>query len=220
MLMSSAQTGCHSPAGSDRSARFSPAQRSRHRARPASANDNRLGLYAYVGNDPVNKTDPSGKFMLPPDNMDPTRDWATRQGRQMLGPDGRPNASGQTPGTQLRGATKDFLKNYKDMIEADTIGADKFFHCKANCEASARGQIGEATASALSDIREATDSIRKGDSREAIEADQRANRQGREAGEAIRRASPNSSQQDRSNMCQAACGSLMPKSMKDELEND
>ena len=59
--------------------------------------------------------------------------------------------------TQTINSVKDFQKNYKDMIEANTVGADKFFHCKANCEATKRGSAGKATASVLSGFREFTD---------------------------------------------------------------
>jgi hypothetical protein len=77
---------------------------------------------------------------------------------------------------------KIFRRNYDNMIEANTIDADKYFHCMANCEASQRGAIGRATARAISDVRELTDVIRKGDSFDDVAADQRANRTGREGG--------------------------------------
>lgn len=34
-----------------------------------------------------------------------------------------------------------FLKNYNDVKEANTIGADKYFHAKANCESAQQGKI-------------------------------------------------------------------------------
>lgn len=40
------------------------------------------------------------------------------------------------------GAVMDFMQNYIDMRKANTIGGDKYFHCKANCEASRRGAAG------------------------------------------------------------------------------
>jgi hypothetical protein len=33
---------------------------------------------------------------------------------------------------EVGGAAKDFAKNYPDMREANTVGADKCFHCNAN----------------------------------------------------------------------------------------
>ena len=83
----------------------------------------------------------------------------------------------------IAGATGDFIRNYNDMREANTIGADKYFHAKANCEAAQRGPAGEATAKTLSDARETSDQMR-GDPPEASEADQQANRDGRAAGAA------------------------------------
>jgi hypothetical protein len=73
------------------------------------------------------------------------------------------------------------------MIEANVHGADKFFHCMANCEATQRGPLGERAAELLSDIREFSDGIVnrfRGVSPAAIqqdtEADQAANRHGRD----------------------------------------
>jgi len=82
--------------------------------------------------------------------------------------------------SQIVGATGDFVRNYWDMREANTIGADKYFHCKANCEATQRGEVGEDTATIISDLRELFDRLFKGDPEEASEADQEANRHGRD----------------------------------------
>jgi hypothetical protein len=68
------------------------------------------------------------------------------------------------------------------MIEANTIDADKFFHCKANCAAAQRGPVGEMSAPIFSELRELTDVIRKGDSQEEVQADREANNHGREQG--------------------------------------
>ena len=54
----------------------------------------------------------------------------------------------------LIGGSADFLRNWWNMREANTIGADKYFHCMANCQASRRGPGGEAAADQLSYIRE------------------------------------------------------------------
>lgn len=51
-------------------------------------------------------------------------------------------------------ATKDFVKNWIDMRNANTIDSDKYFHCKANYEATKRGNSGQKTAEYLSDRRE------------------------------------------------------------------
>lgn len=54
-------------------------------------------------------------------------------------------------------AGRDFLDNYQDMRDANTIGGDKYFHCSANCEAARRGPGGEAVAHGGSALREALD---------------------------------------------------------------
>ncbi len=80
----------------------------------------------------------------------------------------------------------DFWKNYKDMRNANTIGADRYFHCKANYEATKRGWDGFAAAGFLSNMREAgnlaIDPIKKGrfPVKDTIE-DQHANKYGRGA---------------------------------------
>jgi RHS repeat-associated protein len=52
--------------------------------------EDQFNLYAYVGNDPVNLNDPDGTFALPPDNVDPNRDWAAGMGRMIAEARGRP----------------------------------------------------------------------------------------------------------------------------------
>jgi hypothetical protein len=59
----------------------------------------------------------------------------------------------ETP--HIGGAFQDFVRNHRDMKEADTIGADKYFHCKANYEATHRGGFGETRSEILSTAREA-----------------------------------------------------------------
>lgn len=91
---------------------------------------------------------------------------------------------------QIIGSIGDFIRNYKDMREANTIGADKYFHSKANCDASKRGKIGEIVAKGISDLREFTDLFKnvlvKGmsiaESLEDSAGDQEANEYGREQG--------------------------------------
>ncbi|MDR2010201.1 MAG: hypothetical protein LBQ22_06945 [Bacteroidales bacterium] len=52
-----------------------------------------------------------------------------------------------------------FYKNYYDMKEANTINADKYFHCKANFETSRSGLFGRYWATLFSHIREESDKI-------------------------------------------------------------
>lgn len=87
------------------------------------------------------------------------------------------------PGGEIVGAATDFLTQYTNMrYGSNVVGQDKYFHCMANCQATQRGPVGRATARVISDAREANDAARKGDGPEAVEADQRANRTGREGG--------------------------------------
>ncbi|MEO7862054.1 MAG: RHS repeat-associated core domain-containing protein [Nitrospirales bacterium] len=55
---------------------------------------------------------------------------------------------------EFYGGISDFGANYVDMRQARWIGSDKYFHCKANCQAAQRGVEGEAVACTISDIRE------------------------------------------------------------------
>lgn len=83
---------------------------------------------------------------------------------------------------QVGGAIGDFWNNYQDMRQAGWKGADKYFHCKANCEASQRGSSGEATACKISDTREWWDQNVKGYPASDSAADQAANQFGRNQG--------------------------------------
>ena len=77
-----------------------------------------------------------------------------------------------------KAAYGDMRRNYDAMIEADTIGADRYFHCRANCEASQRGPIGGAVATGMSELREIYGMV-KGDGFTDQLRDQVANRFGR-----------------------------------------
>lgn len=69
------------------------------------------------------------------------------------------------------------VDNYNDMRDANTIGADKYFHCMANCEAAAGGRAD--VAETISDGREWVDESLKSDPASACSADRAANRHGR-----------------------------------------
>ncbi len=93
---------------------------------------------------------------------------------------------------QIIGTISDFIQNYNDMKDANTIGADKYFHSKANCDGVKRGELGALVAKGISDLREFTDLFKnvlvKGmtiaESLEDSAGDQEANRYGREQGKA------------------------------------
>lgn len=83
-----------------------------------------------------------------------------------------------------------FLVNYYQMRDADTHGADKYFHAKANCEAAQRGIVGEMIAKAIGDLREFVDSYKNihikkytiEESLKDIQEDLEANQEGRDLG--------------------------------------
>ncbi len=58
-------------------------------------------------------------------------------------------------------ALGDFARNYEDMIDANTIGGDKYLHAKANCQAAQRGRNGEIISYVLSTYRELEEGTRK-----------------------------------------------------------
>jgi RHS repeat-associated protein len=106
-------------------------------------------------------------------------------------------------GLYVTSPISDFYKNYRDMRDANTIGADKYFHCKANCEASKRGTFGEAMAVCISDSREFFDQRwPKNDPAAASAADQIANHHGR-----------NSIKNNPKNSCEEICSLFRPKSL-------
>jgi hypothetical protein len=72
-----------------------------------------------------------------------------------------------------------FLLAYWEMRRVNWKKSDKYFHCKANCQAAKCGDDGYEAACDYSDLREETDQLR-GDTPENSAADQVANRHGRE----------------------------------------
>jgi len=94
-----------------------------------------LNRYAYVGGNPTGYFDFTG---LNP-GIDRRADSAARLSR------------GFAHATQI------FQRNFNDMRIANTIGADVFFHCNANCEASKVSSEAQCGARILSDLRELSD---------------------------------------------------------------
>lgn len=118
-----------------------------------------INTYAYVHNNPLKYVDPYGLWSWP-SLGDMVNYWG-----------------------EIAGAAGDFLSNYQDMRDVNTIDADKYFHCKANCQAAQRGPAGSDTACTISDTREWVDQNIKGDPLSASQADQAANKYGRDQGE-------------------------------------
>ena len=75
----------------------------------------------------------------------------------------------------------DFKRNFDLMNKARTDGADKYFHCMANYQATQRGWAGKTIAKTLSNAKELKDQYITGHPKEDSEADQKANKYGREA---------------------------------------
>jgi hypothetical protein len=82
------------------------------------------------------------------------------------------------PTADALAAIIDLIKGYMDMRRANTIGADKYFHCLANCRGARHGFAGDDTAEFFSEMREVAD-LWKGDSIQACNADRTANEVGR-----------------------------------------
>ncbi|MDG1396279.1 MAG: RHS repeat-associated core domain-containing protein [Flavobacteriales bacterium] len=78
------------------------------------------------------------------------------------------------------GGVKDFGNQYVTMkFKTNLANSDKYFHSKANFDASRRGLGGEYAAEKMSNLREIIDQRIKGDSRNSSLLDQEANRYGR-----------------------------------------
>jgi len=88
------------------------------------------------------------------------------------------------------------------MKEANWKKSDKYFHCRANCDATRCGPFGDDEACDFSDFREWFDQKFKGDTPAQSAADQAANRFGR----AGAKKQPNAS-------CQTVCGPYRPKGL-------
>lgn len=130
----------------------------------------------YTAPDPLGLADGINSYLYsknrPLEFIDPTGLQASLEGQI-------PTLDEVEEMTQRDCARKAFYRNYGDMVAANWKFSDKYFHCKANCEAARCGKRGFDEACGLSDLREFVDQNFKGDPPSASAADQVANRFGR-----------------------------------------
>jgi uncharacterized protein RhaS with RHS repeats len=131
-----------------------------------------LNAYAYAGGNPVVLIDPTG--LVPGPSLESMQRSCAQQA---------------------------FLRSYGDMRNANWKFSDKYFHCKANCEAARCGKSGYSEACDISNRREQLDQL-FGDPPSASAADQAANRYGRDV------AAKNSNV-----TCQVGCSRYRPKGL-------
>nr|APD25542.1 serum amyloid A [Plecoglossus altivelis] len=82
--------------------------------------------------------------------------------------------------------TKDMWRAYKELKEANWKNSDKYFHARGNQQAAQRGPGGRFAATIISNARELMWKQSSGDNRLDSEADQEANRWGRNGGDLSR----------------------------------
>ncbi|XP_048825402.1 serum amyloid A-3 protein-like [Brienomyrus brachyistius] len=85
------------------------------------------------------------------------------------------------PGQAIQGS-RDMWRAYSDMREANWKNSDKYFHARGNYDAASRGPGGRWAAGVISNAREMMPGS-SGRGKEDSEADQKANRWGRNGGD-------------------------------------
>ncbi len=157
-----------------------------------------INLYPYVANNPMRYADPSGLIEWPFDAPTP---WNDNAGWPMAErSDGRNTWVNPIIYWRSFGqGTRDLWTLYWKMREANTIGADHYFHCLANCQAARRGQGGYDASEVITEVRELVDEYIKRDSPQACQADRDANQQGRNG--------------DPTQSCYRVCDSLRPRGL-------
>ncbi|XP_059213154.1 serum amyloid A-5 protein-like [Centropristis striata] len=79
--------------------------------------------------------------------------------------------------------SRDMLRAYNDMRDANWKNSDKYFHARGNYDAAQRGAGGRWAAEVISDGRELWQGSVSGRGAEDTAADQEANRHGRNGGD-------------------------------------
>jgi RHS repeat-associated protein len=138
-----------------------------------------INTYAYVNGNPISFHDPTG-----------------------LERDGGVPPPGELAEMKQRDCARRARRRaYDEMIAPRWIGADKYFHCKGNCEAAKCGESGYDEACLVSDLREVYWLFR-GDPRADSRADQSANTRGRDGAVA-----------NPSQSCQIICSQYRPRGL-------
>ena len=106
-----------------------------------------LNLYAFCKN-ATQETDALGLMIAPGSEI-----WHPLRPRQKT-------VSKDNPVTSCYKAVKELWKAYEDMRAANTIGADKYFHCIGMCKATRKSD--RALVVFLAKLREVSDLLRKG----------------------------------------------------------
>jgi hypothetical protein len=146
-------------------------------------------------------------------------------------PMARPDADARKPSPALRESLRRILEagwdmagSYLEMREANTKMSDKYFHCRANCEAAALGPEGEWVAEFIGDIREQVDLYKntwlrdmpESTSRDDCARDLEANREGRDAGRWYDTLRDVDGDVTRREYCRDSCESLRPGALDEK----
>lgn len=137
-----------------------------------------LNTYGYVGGNPVSYIDPLGL-------------------QDRLGGFKPPGPPPRFPVDVVR---EILYRHANEMQAKNWIGADKFYHCMAMCEAASLGEEEAAIAGMAGEARELNQQYRRGDSKEECDADRAANAAGQKAGRA-------------GQVCSTACDGYKPLGM-------
>ena len=115
-------------------------------------------LYEYF-QEPSKEYRTADKYELfvPPGER--TKDWIYKDMEKLLGEIGEllPESYEKD---YIKG-TQDFIRNFLEMRAKNFNGADKYYHCMANCESTQRGPGGWTVAIHISALRELTDIYRE-----------------------------------------------------------